>query len=157
MPGWIGCLSRKLLLCYKIKVCLAAASAVSRILLFPIHYKMEEKPVENIPDIPEFLGPSSLSLILFFPTLKGHIGRQQPHWDGNKRKPKDSNNKNKTKQKRHHLVSAFHKQAVCQMRGRDFGGLEFLDLDQTESPGPSQPKWLSPVVQATWWGCKWEK
>lgn len=54
-------------------------------------------------------------------------------------------------------MSAFHKQAVCPMRGRDFSGLEFLDLDQAGSPGPSQPKWLSPVVQATWWGCKWEK
>lgn len=41
MHGWIGCLSRKLLLCYKIKICLAAASVLSRTLPVPIHYKTE--------------------------------------------------------------------------------------------------------------------
>lgn len=43
MHGWIGCLSRKLLLCYKIKICLAAASVLSRILPFPIQYKTENE------------------------------------------------------------------------------------------------------------------
>lgn len=52
-------------------------------------------------------------------------------------------------------MSAFHslslKHVVCSVRGRDFGGLkEFPEWDQAGSPGPSQPKWLSTVVQAAW-------
>lgn len=43
MHGWIGCLSRKLLLCCKIKICLAAASVLSRILPFPIQYTTEKE------------------------------------------------------------------------------------------------------------------
>lgn len=43
MYAWIGCLSRKLLLCYKIKICLAAASVLSRILPFPIQYETENE------------------------------------------------------------------------------------------------------------------
>lgn len=84
MHGWIGCLSRKLLLCYKIKICLAAASVLSRILPFPIYYKTEDEIRWRI-----FL--ISRAYFCIFNFILSYSRRQETQWEGNERKQKDNN------------------------------------------------------------------